>query len=76
MSTLSGCSDGAFLLTIVQLSSYTSSEPRRKTFFPFLFSRMNLEAGLLPFQEKASLCAKKEESPKLWYLQLVREKIK
>lgn len=37
---------------------------------------MNLEAGSLPFQEKASPCARKEESPKLWYLQLVRGKIK
>jgi len=69
MPTVSCCSDGMFFLTVVQLSSHTSSEQRGNYLFsPFLFSRMSLEAGLLPFQEKASPCAKREENPKSWYL--------
>uniref|UniRef100_A0A8B9MPC7 Ubiquitin recognition factor in ER-associated degradation protein 1 n=1 Tax=Accipiter nisus TaxID=211598 RepID=A0A8B9MPC7_9AVES len=43
-------------------------EPSPSPIKPGDIRRMNLEAGLLPFQEKASLCAKREENPKSWYL--------
>lgn len=68
MSAVGCCSDGMFFLMIVQLSSHKSSEQRSNKFFFPSFSRMSLEVGLLPFQEKASPCARKEENPKLWYL--------